>query len=59
MGCERGVGKTRGPGVRAEELARLEEDGGLVDRLVNLPVFGSRWGLLIKGVADSNQEPSG
>jgi len=43
----------------AEELARLEEDGGLADHLMNLPVFGSQWGLLIKGVADSNQEPSG
>jgi len=41
MGCECSVGKTRGPGVCAEELARLEEDGGLADRLMNLPVFGS------------------
>jgi len=57
MECERGVGKTSGPGVRVEELARFEEDSGLLDHLMNLPVDGSRCGLLIKGVAKGNQEP--
>ena len=52
MGCECRVGKTRG--VREEELAE-EEDDRLGGFFVNLPVSGSRCGLLIKGVADGNQ----
>jgi hypothetical protein len=54
MGCKRGVGKVS---EGQEELAGLEEDDddGLADRLVNLPVAGSRYDLLIKEVAGGNQ----
>ena len=54
MGCKRGVGKING---RREELGELEEDDddGSAGRLVNLPVAGSRYDLLIKGVAGGNQ----
>jgi hypothetical protein len=52
MGRGRGVGKTR---VQAEELAEEAGVGRFGGFLENLPVNGSRIGLLIKGVADGNQ----